>query len=209
VDRQGNIYVGEGSGGGKVHVFDARGTPLATWGGGSGSGEGQFDYITALAVDDDAHVYVADFNNARIQKFDAQGHFLTQWSTEAPAGPTGLALDSAGHLYVLNHRRHIHYVQKFDTSGRLLLEWGGNGTGPGEFIGPSSGGPDALAVDGVGHVYATDPGNYRIQKFDGSSGRFIAGWEKTGATRLIALDNDGNILIRDDAHRSVVKYRQS
>jgi hypothetical protein len=29
------------------------------------------------------------------------------------------------------------------------------------------------------------------------------------ATRLIALDTDGNILIRDDARRSVVKYRQS
>ena len=201
-------------------------------------------------------MYAADFNNARIQNFDAQGHFLTQWSTEAPTGPTGLALDPAGHVYVLNHRRHAHYVQSFDTSGRLLLEWGGNGTAPGEFIGPATGGPDAIAVDGSGNVYVTDPGNSRlqrfdtegsflgafgsigqgqgqfisgphglavdgngnvyasdltgaVQKFDGPSVRVLAKWEKTGATRLIALDNDGNILIRDDARRSIVKYRQS
>ncbi len=86
VDRLGNIYVGEGSGGGKVHKFDAQGKPLDTWGGGPGSGEGQFDYITALAVDERANVYAADFNNRRIQKFDEHAHFLTQWSTEAPTG---------------------------------------------------------------------------------------------------------------------------
>jgi virginiamycin B lyase len=169
VDHQGNIYVGEDSVngvGGHVHVFDAQCKPLATWGGGPGSGAGQFNYITALAVDEQDNVYVADFENTRIQKFDAQGQFLTQWATESPAGPTGLALDSAGHVYVLNHRRHDHYVQKFDTSGRLLLEWGANGSGPGEFIGPASGGPGSVAVDADGNIYATDPNNYRVQKFD-------------------------------------------
>jgi sugar lactone lactonase YvrE len=158
---------------------------------------------------------------------------------------------------VLNHRHHEHYVQKFDTSGQLMLEWGANGTGPGEFIGPSNGGPDSIAVDGSGNVYATDPGNYRVQKFDprgnflrafgsigqgpgqfisgpyglavdgvgnvyasdltgtvqkfdGSSGRVLARWPKTGATRLIALDYEGNLLIRDETKdRSIVKYRQS
>src|SRR5437868_2040145 len=82
--------------GGVVHVFDPQGKPLATWGGGPGSGDGQFNYITALAVDEQGNVYVADFENARIQKFDALGQFLTQWPTESPAGPTGLAVDSAG-----------------------------------------------------------------------------------------------------------------
>ena len=258
VDRRDNIYIGEGTGGGKVHAFDTRGLPLATWGGGPGPGEGQFAYITSLIVDNQSNVFVADFDNQRVQKFDGDGHFLAQWATEPPAGPVGLALDSAGNVYVANHRHHDHYVQKFDSSGHLLLAWGSNGSGPGEFAASSRGGPDQIAIDAAGRVYATDPDNARIQvfdtegrflatfgaegeddarftpgggpyglavdsagsvyasdlggtirKFDGSSGRLLAKWEKTGATRLIALDNDDNILIRDDAHRSVVKYRQS
>jgi DNA-binding beta-propeller fold protein YncE len=198
---------------------------------------------------------VADFENTRIQKFDALGQFLTQWPTESPVGPTGLAVDSAGHVYVLNHRHHDHYVQKFDTSGRLVAEWGANGSGPGEFIASGSGGPGSVAVDAGGSVYATDPNNHRVQKFDadrnflaafgsigqgagqfidgavwsfgrrvgsvdatdligrvqkfdGSSGRSAAGWEVAWVSRLIATDDPGDIFIRYDIPRSVVKYRQ-
>jgi streptogramin lyase len=234
-----------------VHVFDSQGNPLATWGGGTGSGEGQFNFITALAVDEQGNVYVADFENTRLQKFDARGQFVTQWPTEPPAGPKGIALDSAGNVYVVSNYRHDHYIQKFDASGHLLLEWGGTGSGPGEFNGGASG----VAVDSFGNVFATDPNNYRVQKFDsdgnflaafgsvgqgqgqfragplglavdaagnvyasdetgrvqkfdGSSGRFLDGWDHTGVTRLIAVDDRGDIFIRDDNARRIVKYRQ-
>jgi DNA-binding beta-propeller fold protein YncE len=224
---------------------------LATWGGGTGSGEGQFNFITALAVDEQGNVYVADFVNTRIQKFDARGQFVTQWPTEPPAGPNGIALDSAGHVYVVSMFRHAHYVQKFDTSGHLLREWAANGSGAGEFNDGASG----IAVDGRGNLYVTDPNNYRIQKFDadgnfltafgsfgrgqgqfralplglavdaagnvyvadeagrvqkfdGSSGRFLDGWSTPGVTRLIAVSDQGNIFVRDDNARTIVEYRQ-
>ena len=187
----------------------------------------------------------------RIQKFDAQGQFVTQWPTEPPAGPKGIALDSAGHVYVVSNFRHHHYVQKFDTSGHLLLEWGANGSGPGEF----NDGAGGIAVDGLGNLYATDPNNYRVQKFD-ADGNFLAAfgsigqgransvpcrwvWRLTrrgtsmsptklagcrsstvvpgdsltdgdtpGVMRLIAVDDQGNIFVRDDNARTIVEYRQ-
>src|SRR5439155_9250869 len=157
------------------HVFDPQGKPLATWGGGPGSGEGQFNFITALAVDEQGNVYVADFENTRIQQFDARGQFVTQWPTEPPAGPKGIAPDSAGHVHVLSNFHHDHYIQKFDTSGHLLLEWGANGSGAGQFNDGASG----VAVDGLGNVYATDPNNYRVQKFD-SDGNFLAAFGSLG-----------------------------
>ncbi len=106
LDAQGNIYIGEGSGGGEVHVVDAQGAPLATW--------------------------AEDLALARVS--------LTT-SLRSPWTSKGMSTWLISRIHVLNHRHHDHYVQKFDTLGRLLLEWGGNGTGPGEFIGPSKRGP--------------------------------------------------------------------
>ena len=42
-----------------------------------GSGDGQFFYPFGIAVDMTGNVYVADSHNNRIQKFDADGTFLS------------------------------------------------------------------------------------------------------------------------------------
>src|SRR5438094_756265 len=60
---------------------------------------------TDVAVDAQGGVYVADFLNHRIQKFDSQGHFLKIIAGygHGPGGlsfPRSLALDPAGNLYV-------------------------------------------------------------------------------------------------------------
>src|SRR5262249_26475387 len=72
-----------------IQKFDARGTFLTAWGS-PGSGNGQFDFqvssgmlafvtVGGVATDGNGNVYVADTGNARIQKFDASGTFLTAW----------------------------------------------------------------------------------------------------------------------------------
>ena len=45
--------------------------------------------------------------------------------------PKGVALDSAGHIYVVEGVNDV--VQIFDQSGRLLLVFGGSGSGEGQF----------------------------------------------------------------------------
>ena len=69
-----------------------------------------------MAVDTEGHVYVADSDNHRVQKFTAEGKFLTEWGEfgEAPGQfnvSLGIAVDAAGNVYVSDS--HNHRIQKF------------------------------------------------------------------------------------------------
>ena len=72
--------------------------------------------------------------------------------------PQHLAFDSENNVYVtdLGNSR----VQKFDSSGEFLTEWGTRGTNNGEF-----GHPTGIAIFGD-FVFVVDNKNHNIQKFD-------------------------------------------
>lgn len=52
---------------------------LLGWGT-EGTGDGQFDRPVDVAVDTNNNVYVGDFGNRLIQRFDADGNFLSSFS---------------------------------------------------------------------------------------------------------------------------------
>jgi len=68
VDLQGRIYVAD-SGLNRVQVLDSSGKYLSTLGGAWDAGSGGLRYPTGVKVDRAGGVYVADTDNARIQKF--------------------------------------------------------------------------------------------------------------------------------------------
>jgi sugar lactone lactonase YvrE len=78
-------------------------------------------------------------------------------------------------------------IVKFSREGRLLLQWGRRGTGPGEF-----GLPHNLVVDRQGRVYVTDRDNERVQVFD-AAGTLLAEWRNIGAVSALAMAPDGRI----------------
>jgi DNA-binding beta-propeller fold protein YncE len=69
-----------------------------------------------------------------------------------------LAVDASGNVYMTDYLNS--HVQKFDSSGNFICEWGSEGTGDGSFTYPTG-----IAVDTSGNVYVVDTYNYRIQKF--------------------------------------------
>jgi hypothetical protein len=108
-------------------------------------------------------VYVADSYNHRIQKFDSEGNYVTEWgSLGSNPGqfryPFNLAVDDADRVYVAD--TYNHRIQKFDSEGNYLTRWGSRGDEIGEFEAPCD-----IAIDGEGHVYVADTFNHRVQKF--------------------------------------------
>jgi tripartite motif-containing protein 71 len=114
----------------------------------------------------------------------------TEFNTEAMLlTPGDIAIDSDGNVYVSTQSANT--VKKFDKDGNFLIQWGGNGSDPGEFT-LSLG----MGVDSANNVYVTDFYNYRIQKFD-SEGTFLLEWdnETSMSPAFMAIDAQDNIYI--------------
>jgi DNA-binding beta-propeller fold protein YncE len=207
LDAEGNIYVVD-TGNNRIQKFDGEGQFLMVWGS-PGSGEGQFNFTPPrkvhagpgdVAVDSQGNIYVADSGNVRIQKFDQEGRFLTQWDSSSGGEgqfqfPFGLAIDGQDNVYVVDGTPHL---QKFDGEGQFLAKWGDIGVRDGEFatIG-------FAAVDVQGNIYVADRGAGRIQKFN-SSGQFLGKWGSVGmgdgqfvGANGIAVDGQGYIYVTD------------
>jgi hypothetical protein len=79
LSASGEIFVTDGYGNSRVHVFSADGVLRRSWGE-PGSGPGQFRLPHGIAVDRHGRVYVGDRMNSRIQVFTSTGEFLAQWN---------------------------------------------------------------------------------------------------------------------------------
>jgi DNA-binding beta-propeller fold protein YncE len=136
-DAAGNIYVADGYGNSRIAKFDKNGKYLKSWGS-RGSAPGQFNIVHSLAIDAQGNVYVGDRQNNRIQVFDGEGTFKTQFvNVGAPSaicitpGPRQFLYASNsnpstsmenGEIYKMTLDGRI--VGKFGTAGKLLKEFG-------------------------------------------------------------------------------------
>jgi peptidylglycine monooxygenase len=75
VAPDGEIYVSDGYGNGRVHVFAADGALRLSFGA-VGHGAGEFMTPHALLVDRENRIVVVDRENNRVQRFDRDGRFL-------------------------------------------------------------------------------------------------------------------------------------
>lgn len=86
----GAIYVSDGYGNSSVHKYSADGGHVLSWGA-PGTDPGEFNLVHSVCVDNDGLVYVADRENHRIQIFDSDGNYVTQWNNMHR--PCGLHID--------------------------------------------------------------------------------------------------------------------
>jgi len=75
----GCIYISDGYGNARILEYNAKGERVRQWGA-PGTGPGQFNQPHGIAIDDRGVIYVADRNNARLQRFDLNGKYLGEWN---------------------------------------------------------------------------------------------------------------------------------
>lgn len=179
-----------------------------------GSGPGEFNNPTGVAVDREDNIYVADSDNHRIQRFDAEGRFLGSWGGQGSEPgqldrPLGLAIDPVrGWLYVADTDNAR--IQKFDATGRFLLAWGTSGVKAGDLYRPKG-----MTVAADGSVYVVDSNNHRVQKFD-PEGRFLGSFGRNGMEDGelwfpfgIALDGEGRLFVTDSQNGRIQVFREN
>ena len=99
-DKSGNIYVADGIGtNNRVAKFDKDGKFITHWGS-TGTGQGQFTGVKAIAVSNAGDVYVADAGNKRIQVFDGEGKFKSEFGNVGTPLTMCMTRGATQYLYI-------------------------------------------------------------------------------------------------------------
>lgn len=243
LDSAGNLYAADQytvyriTPDGNLTVFAGNGLP-GLQGDGKQATSASFTSIAALAADAGGNIYIADPNNNRVRKVDAATGVITTVvgggtsfadgarATDAQlSGPSGLAFDKAGNLYIAE----VYGQRVRRVDGRTLAIATVAGTG----IAGSSGdggpateanlnGPQRLAVDPEGNLFVAEAYGFRVRKVLGNSGTIntvagtgSAGYGGDGLSPLeaslsgsingLAVDSGGALYISDGGNHRIRK----
>ena len=202
---------------------------------------------TAIAVDRSGNIYIADLYNNVIRKVSASG-IITTFAGDNLAGfsgdggqatvaelnqPTGVALDHAGNLYIVDSRNNR--IRKVDSSGIISTIAGYDSSGyssgysgdNGSALSALLNGPFSVAFDGFGNLFIADAGNNVIRKVDtfgiittvaGNYSFGCCSYSGDGGPATAAalnqplglsLDGCGNLFIADEGNNCIRKVDTS
>lgn len=175
-----------------------------------GSGNGQFNNPIYMASDSTGNIYVVDYLNHRVEKFDRDGTFISKWGSLGSGNgqfdnPECIVVDSDSHVLVVDNFNSR--VQKFTTDGVYLSQWGTAGSGDGQFNTPVG-----IALDAAGNIYVTELFGNRVQKFD-HNGNYLSKWGSSGTgngqfneAAGIVVGSDGSVYVADRRNHRVQKF---
>ena len=192
------------------------------------AGFGPMGIFAGLALDPSGNMYISDPGNKRVRKVDTKGIITTFAGGTALSGgdggqainaglgqPAGLAVDSAGNVYIADFQ--FGAVRKVNTQGVIsTFAGGGSGSDGVQATSASVLGPYGLAFDPQGNLYIAQATRVRMVNTQGiistvaggpspgftGNGGPAASAEFEGITG-IAVDNAGNLYIADNDNNQV------
>ena len=207
VNQSGEVIVAAESSGHCVTIFNPTGEKLRLFGS-KGSGQGQFNDLRGVAVDDDGNILVADTYNNRIQKLTLYGKFITAVGKEGREPlefryPISVAFHpKSKKLYVADYSNHR--IQILNSDLTFSSSFGSEGSDNGQFQCPWD-----VTCDSTGNVYVADRSNHRIQVFT-AEGRFLRKFGKYGSGNgklncpsSISIDSDNVVYVTEYGNNRV------
>jgi DNA-binding beta-propeller fold protein YncE len=167
-DAAGNIYVADGYGNSRIAKYEPGGKYIKSWGS-RGSGPGQFNVVHGIAIDKGGNVYVADEGNKRIQVFDGNGTFKTQFGNVGT--PTAICITPGArqYLYVAHtgdpDGMEDAAIYKVDLDGTVVGRFGSAGKQPKEL-----GLVNAIDCRSDNELLVGELSNWRVQKISLKAG---------------------------------------
>ena len=174
IDRDDHLYIVDKTA--RIQVFSTDGKFIRQW----STPDHAHGKPTGLSIDRDGNVLVADTHYYQVLVYSPDGKLLRTIGGTKGEKPgefglvTGTAQDSQGNLYIAEYGEYDR-IQKFAPDGHFLLQWGGHGSEPSQFIRPQK-----IVFDEQDHLWVTDAGNHRIQVFD-AQGKLLKTWGTQGS----------------------------
>lgn len=193
----------------------------------------QFSNPSALAVDANGNVFVADTANSSIREVTPLGGVTTFAGKTGVLGtndgtgsaarfnsPFGIVIDTNGNMFVGD--THSHTIRKITTDG-VVTTFAGKiaqqGTNDGAALSAGFSFPEGVAVDSDGNLYVADDGNNTIRKItsDGSVSTLVGTAGVTGSSDGtgsaakffrpfgLTVDHNGNVYVGDTDNNLIRK----
>lgn len=135
---------------------------------------------SSIAVEDDGNFIISDAGCSKVFRYAREGTFLGTiglGSGLGPGnfdGPTAVAVDERGHIFVSDLRTGPPRIQVFSREGEFLHAFAQKGIGPGQVMETR-----AMAFDPAGRLLAADSENMRINVY-ARDGTFLEAWQRAG-----------------------------
>jgi hypothetical protein len=161
-DAAGNIFISDGYGNSRVAKFDRNGVFIRSWGS-RGTAPGQFNTPHSIATDTAGNVYVGDRGNRRIQVFDNNGEFKTQYINVG--APWAVCISPGAHQYLFSSNSNgtadmeNGEIYKMELDGRIVGKFGKAGKLLKEF-----GSVHEIDCRNPDELYVGEITNWRVQK---------------------------------------------
>ncbi len=194
---------------GRIHLVDTRGYGYSIFDLKNNrydvvypTGAGSMQKPINITIDNDGTKYITDTAKAQIFVFSKDDKFLKAIGTIGQFKPIDVAIDGS-RLFVSDIKNH--QIQVLDkATGNLISTIAEAGSDEGKLFHPTN-----LAIGADNHLYVSDTGNFRVQKFT-LEGEHVKTFGSIGTNpgqmarpKGIAVDHAGNIYVVDAAFSNV------